>query len=81
MMRGRPVEAELARLIELLPDLPGTVVLVSNEVGLGVVPTDAMARAFVDHAGWLHQRIAERADRRFSWRPACPFTSSRRRIA
>jgi adenosylcobinamide kinase / adenosylcobinamide-phosphate guanylyltransferase len=37
-------------------------VLVSNEVGQGVVPTGAMARAFVDHAGRLHQRIAERAD-------------------
>ena len=45
-----------------LPRLSGTLVLVSNEVGLGVVPTDAMARAFIDHAGWLHQRIAEQAD-------------------
>jgi adenosylcobinamide kinase/adenosylcobinamide-phosphate guanylyltransferase len=52
----------MARLIELLPALPGTLVLVSNEVGLGVVPADAMARAFIEHAGWLHQRIAEQAD-------------------
>lgn len=56
------VRAEMARLVEVLPALPGTLVLVSNEVGLGVVPTDAMARAFIDHAGWLHQSIAERAD-------------------
>jgi adenosylcobinamide kinase/adenosylcobinamide-phosphate guanylyltransferase len=62
MVAGRPVRAEMARLIELLPSLPGTLVLVSNEVGLGVVPTDAMARAFIDDAGWLHQRIAEQAD-------------------
>ena len=54
--------AEIERLVELLPTLPGMRVLVSNEVGLGVVPTDAMARAFIDHAGWLHQSIAERAD-------------------
>ena len=53
---------ETVRLVELLPTLPGMLVLVSNEVGLGVVPTAAMARAFVDHAGWLHQRIAEQAD-------------------
>jgi adenosylcobinamide kinase/adenosylcobinamide-phosphate guanylyltransferase len=49
-------------LVELLPSLPGALVLVSNEVGLGVVPADAMARAFIDDAGWLHQRIAEQAD-------------------
>jgi adenosylcobinamide kinase/adenosylcobinamide-phosphate guanylyltransferase len=62
MVAQRPVQADSARLLELLPSLPGTLVLVSNEVGLGVVPTDAMARAFIDHAGWLHQRIAEQAD-------------------
>jgi adenosylcobinamide kinase/adenosylcobinamide-phosphate guanylyltransferase len=62
MIAKRPVRAEIAHLLELLPTLPGMFVLVSNEVGLGVVPTDAMARAFIDHAGWLHQRIAEQAD-------------------
>lgn len=62
MVAGRPVRAEMERLTELLPTLPGMLVLVSNEVGLGVVPTDAMARAFTDHAGWLHQRIARQAD-------------------
>ena len=62
MVAQRPVRAEMARLIELLPAFPGTLVLVSNEVGLGVVPADAMARAFIEHAGWLHQRIAEQAD-------------------
>ncbi len=62
MVAKRPVPAEMAHLVEVLPTLPGTLVLVSNEVGLGVVPVDAMARAFIDHAGWLHQSIAERAD-------------------
>ena len=62
MVRQRPIEAELDSLLELLPDLPGARVLVSNEVGQGVVPTAAMARGFVDHAGRLHQRIAELAD-------------------
>jgi adenosylcobinamide kinase/adenosylcobinamide-phosphate guanylyltransferase len=62
MVAKRAVPAEVAHLVELLPTLPGTLVLVSNEVGLGVVPSDAMARAFIDHAGWLHQCIAERAD-------------------
>jgi adenosylcobinamide kinase/adenosylcobinamide-phosphate guanylyltransferase len=62
MIAERPVRADMARLIKLLPALPGTLLLVSNEVGLGVVPIDAMARAFIEHAGWLHQRIAEQAD-------------------
>ena len=62
MTADRPVRSEMARLIQVLPGLPGALVLVSNEVGLGVVPADAMARAFIDHAGWLHQRIAEQAD-------------------
>jgi len=38
-------------------------VLVSNEVGLGIVPDNALARRFRDHAGQLHQRIAARAGR------------------
>ena len=58
----RPVEAEVERLLAVLPRLSGALVLVSNEVGQGVVPARAMARAFVDHAGRLHQRIAEQAD-------------------
>ena len=43
--------------------LPCPVVLVSNEVGLGIVPDNAMARAFRDHAGRLHQSIAAIAER------------------
>jgi adenosylcobinamide kinase / adenosylcobinamide-phosphate guanylyltransferase len=62
MMKERPLGAEIEGFLGALPRLSGTLVLVSNEVGLGVVPTDAMARAFIDHAGRLHQRIAEQAD-------------------
>jgi len=62
MVAERPVGAEVERLLAVLPQLPGALVLVSNEVGQGVVPAGAMARAFVDHAGRLHQRIAEQAD-------------------
>jgi adenosylcobinamide kinase/adenosylcobinamide-phosphate guanylyltransferase len=62
MGAGQDVPAETARLCEGLSELSGPVVMVSNEVGQGVVPDNAMARAFVDHAGRLHQAIAERAD-------------------
>jgi adenosylcobinamide kinase / adenosylcobinamide-phosphate guanylyltransferase len=62
MGAGRDVAAESARLLEALPRLAGPVVLVSNEVGQGIVPDNVTARQFIDHAGLLHQGIAERAD-------------------
>jgi adenosylcobinamide kinase / adenosylcobinamide-phosphate guanylyltransferase len=62
MVKERAVRVEIEGLMAALAQLQGALVLVSNEVGLGVVPIDAMARTFVDHAGWLHQRIAEQAD-------------------
>lgn len=63
MLAGRAIEIEGERLVAGLRGLPAPVVLVSNEVGLGIVPLDAMSRAFVDHAGRLHQKIAAVADR------------------
>ena len=39
-----------------------TVVWVSNEVGSGIVPEDALARRFADLQGWANQRVAERCD-------------------
>ena len=62
MVHERPIEDEIARLSVRIDHLPGSLVLVSNEVGQGIVPTNAMARAFVDHAGVLHQTLAARAD-------------------
>jgi len=62
MVDERPVRVEIERLSAALAHLNGALVLVSNEVGLGIVPADPMARAFIDHAGLLHQRIAEQAD-------------------
>ncbi|WP_444816587.1 bifunctional adenosylcobinamide kinase/adenosylcobinamide-phosphate guanylyltransferase [Stutzerimonas frequens] len=50
-------------LLECLDGLPGRVLLVSNETGLGVVPLGELTRRYVDEAGWLHQAVAERAQR------------------
>ncbi|EWC39398.1 bifunctional adenosylcobinamide kinase/adenosylcobinamide-phosphate guanylyltransferase [Stutzerimonas stutzeri] len=50
-------------LLECLADLPGRTILVSNETGLGVVPLGELTRRYVDEAGWLHQAVAERAQR------------------
>lgn len=52
-----------AALVDSLADLGGPVVFVSNEVGQGIVPTASLARAFIDHAGRLHQDLAARAQR------------------
>ena len=49
-------------LIAACEEARGPVVLVSNEVGLGVVPMGELSRTFVDHAGRLHQRLAVAAD-------------------
>lgn len=49
---------ETTRLLAVLPDLSGPVVFVSNEVGQGIVPDNALARRFVDEAGRLHQALA-----------------------
>ena len=41
----------------------GYIILVTNEVGLGVVAMDKMTRRFVDEAGLLHQKIATLSDK------------------
>ena len=63
MHAGRDIDREAASLLESLAAPPVPVVLVANEVGLGVVPDNPMARAFRDHAGRLNQALAARADR------------------
>ncbi len=50
-------------LLDCLATLPGRVLLVSNETGLGIVPLGDLSRRYVDEAGWLHQALAERCQR------------------
>ncbi len=71
---GRDVEAEGRALADTLETLPGVVILVSNEVGLGIVPDNASARAFRDHAGRLNQRIAAMAGRVLFMAAGLPLT-------
>ncbi len=54
---------EVDALLDTLPTLPGHILLVSNEVGQGIVPANPLARRFRDEAGRLHQKIADRCDR------------------
>ncbi|MEE2980780.1 MAG: bifunctional adenosylcobinamide kinase/adenosylcobinamide-phosphate guanylyltransferase [Pseudomonadota bacterium] len=62
MAAERDIPAESRRLADTLETVEGAVVLVANEVGLGIVPDDPQARAFRDHAGRLNQSIAQVAD-------------------
>ncbi|RJG13938.1 bifunctional adenosylcobinamide kinase/adenosylcobinamide-phosphate guanylyltransferase [Pseudomonas cavernicola] len=55
--------AEREALLAAIERLPGRIILVSNETGLGVVPLGELTRRYVDEAGWLHQALAERCQR------------------
>jgi adenosylcobinamide kinase/adenosylcobinamide-phosphate guanylyltransferase len=61
MMDERDMATEFAALTTFLSRARSRIVLVSNEVGLGIVPENRMARDFRDHAGRLHQMIAATA--------------------
>jgi adenosylcobinamide kinase / adenosylcobinamide-phosphate guanylyltransferase len=62
MLADRDWEKEATALVETLGRQKSPVVLVTNEVGLGIVPDNALARRFRDAAGILNQMIARAAD-------------------
>lgn len=63
MFAGRDIEQEVESLCELLPTLSGQVILIANEVGMGLVPDNPEGRIFRDVQGRLNQRLAALADR------------------
>lgn len=54
--------AERKRFFASLENMKGSLWLVSNETGMGIIPEHRLAREFVDESGRLHQDIAARAD-------------------
>jgi len=74
MLDGRDVEAACDQLSDVLSTARGPLVVVSNEVGLGIVPDNALARRFRDAQGRLNQEIAARADRVVLMAAGLPLT-------
>lgn len=62
MHHEKDVRAAVVEFSAALKDSAARIVLVSNEVGLSIVPENAMARRFRDEQGFVNQRLAEAAD-------------------
>jgi adenosylcobinamide kinase/adenosylcobinamide-phosphate guanylyltransferase len=58
MLAEADAETAIAALLDAIGRVEGRLVLVTNEVGMGIVPDNAMARRFRDLAGMLNQRVA-----------------------
>ena len=56
------LQHERAALLAALPRLPGPIILVGNETGMGIVPMGELSRRFSDESGWLHQELASLCD-------------------
>jgi len=56
------IQTACEHLLEVLARTAAPTILISNEVGWGIVPDNPLAREFRDQAGWLHQRLAQVAD-------------------
>lgn len=56
------IDPRISQLLQVIGDRPGEVLVVTNEVGLGIVPEHALGRVFRDAAGRAHQRLAAAAD-------------------
>lgn len=62
MEAGRDPGPAIEAVARAIPGLPGPVVVVTNEVGHGIVPENALARRFRDHHGRMNQRLAAAMD-------------------
>jgi len=61
--RPQELQQERAALLAAVQEVPGRLIIVSNETGLGIVPIDALSRRFSEEAGLLHQDLARICDR------------------
>lgn len=73
MLGDHDWRAASERLCDALPRQSAPVVLVTNEVGMGIVPDNRLAREFRDAAGWLNRRVAEVSDAVYLTVAGCPI--------
>jgi adenosylcobinamide kinase/adenosylcobinamide-phosphate guanylyltransferase len=66
-------QQESTDFFQQLKSCNANVVIVSNEVGSGIVPLGELSRTFVDHAGWLNQSLAKLADQVTLVVAGCPM--------
>ncbi len=57
------LQLEVSQLLRVLPDLPGQIILVSNETNMGVTPMGELSRRYCDEAGRLHQQLGQLCER------------------
>ena len=70
---GRDVDAGIEALIGAARTSPAAVILVTNEVGAGIVPENTLGRDFRDRSGLLNQRVASVADEVYWMVFGCPL--------
>jgi len=56
------MQHKLEQLVKQLPLYSGSIIFVSNEVGMGIIPMGELTRKYVDEAGRLHQQLAQQVD-------------------
>jgi adenosylcobinamide kinase/adenosylcobinamide-phosphate guanylyltransferase len=72
LLAEQDLDRETDQLLQAIGDAPGALILVSNEVGHGIVPSTPLGRVFRDAQGRLNQRIAEACDAVVFVAAGCP---------
>ena len=62
LLAGQDIDDAINELLQMIKACPGEIILISSEVGLGIVPDNSIARRFRDLSGKLHQKLAMEAE-------------------
>ena len=62
LAHDKDIEKHMLELVRATENIKSSLIFVSDEVGLGIIPDNALARRFIDKLGTLNQLIADRAD-------------------
>ena len=62
LLAGQDIDDAINELLLTIKACPGEIILISSEVGLGIVPDNSIARRFRDLSGKLHQKLAMEAE-------------------